>query len=106
MHEHLEILHRCARRGSRLCVVVVSVGAALALLTAAAAAEPVQPKQLIVDDSRPRAEVEAQILAARNYDTLWNTGGVRAMVSQIMRKNEIARCAIGSALTLREEEVI
>ncbi|WP_426614240.1 ester cyclase [Bradyrhizobium sp. McL0616] len=46
----------------------------MAIATAAFAAELVQPKQLIVDGSLPRAEAEARILAASNYDTFWNTG--------------------------------
>jgi predicted ester cyclase len=40
----------------------------------AAAAELVQPRSLIVDGSLPKAQVDAQILAARRYDTFWSTG--------------------------------
>ena len=32
------------------------------------------PQSLIVDHSLPRAQVDAQIIAARRYDTFWNTG--------------------------------
>src|SRR2546422_959378 len=40
----------------------------------AAATELVQPHSLIVDGSLPKAQVDAQILAARRYDTFWSTG--------------------------------
>lgn len=67
----------------RLTSVVSAVGAvALAaslsatMSTPAVAAEPalVQPKVLIVDPSLPKAQAQAQILAARRYDSFWNTG--------------------------------
>jgi predicted ester cyclase len=43
---------------------------------AAAATEPtlVKPQTLIVDPSLPKAQADAQILAARRYDSFWNTG--------------------------------
>lgn len=55
---------------------------ALLLLPALAAAgtantgteDLVQPKVLIVDHSLPKQALDAQILAARRYDTFWNTG--------------------------------
>lgn len=54
---------------------------ALALLLATAgtplyATEPTlqQPRRLIVDGSLPKAQAQAQILAARRYDTFWSTG--------------------------------
>jgi predicted ester cyclase len=34
----------------------------------------IEPHSLIVDRSLPRAEVDAQVVAARRYDTFWNTG--------------------------------
>ena len=34
----------------------------------------IEPNSLIVDHSLPRAQVEAQVIAARRYDTFWNTG--------------------------------
>lgn len=40
----------------------------------AVATELVQPHSLIVDGSLPKAQVDAQILAARRYDTFWSTG--------------------------------
>jgi predicted ester cyclase len=40
----------------------------------AAATELVQPHSLIVDGSLPKAQVDAQILAARRYATFWSTG--------------------------------
>ena len=33
-----------------------------------------EPQRLIVDHSLPTAQVDAQIIAARRYDTFWNTG--------------------------------
>lgn len=50
--------------------------AALLLLAAGAHAESalLQPHGLIVDGSVPKAQAEAQILAARRYDTFWSTG--------------------------------
>jgi len=40
----------------------------------AAATELVQPHNLIVDGSLPKAQADAQILAARRYATFWSTG--------------------------------
>jgi predicted ester cyclase len=34
----------------------------------------VEPHSLIVDRSLPRAQVDSQVIAARRYDTFWNTG--------------------------------
>ena len=34
----------------------------------------VEPHSLIVDRSLPRAQVNSQVIAARRYDTFWNTG--------------------------------
>jgi predicted ester cyclase len=34
----------------------------------------VQPQTMIIDPSLPKAQVEAQALAARRYDTFWSTG--------------------------------
>lgn len=50
--------------------------ATLLLLAAGAHAESplLQPRSLIVDGSLPKAQAEAQILAARRYDTFWSTG--------------------------------
>lgn len=39
-----------------------------------AAEELVTPQQLIVDKSLPKAVAEAEVLAARRYDTFWATG--------------------------------
>ena len=33
-----------------------------------------EPHSLIVDRSLPRAQVDSQVIAARRYDTFWNTG--------------------------------
>ena len=42
--------------------------------TVAADAALMEPRSLIVDRSVPREQVDAQIVAARRYDTFWNTG--------------------------------
>ena len=34
----------------------------------------IEPHSLIVDRSLPRAQVDSQVIAARRYDTFWNTG--------------------------------
>jgi predicted ester cyclase len=34
----------------------------------------VEPQHITVDHSLPKAQLDAQILAARRYDTFWNTG--------------------------------
>ena len=56
----------------RLLAMTIAVAASVVL--PARAAELVQPRQLIVDASLPEAQCEAQILAARRYDTFWNNG--------------------------------
>lgn len=49
--------------------------ALLSLAAGAHAESPLrQPGSLIVDGSLPKAQVEAQVLAARRYDTFWSTG--------------------------------
>jgi predicted ester cyclase len=40
----------------------------------ASSMEMVQPRQLIIDSGIPKEQVDAQVLAARRYDTFWNTG--------------------------------
>jgi predicted ester cyclase len=42
--------------------------------TFAAATVLIAPHNLIVDRSLPRAQVNSQVLAARRFDTFWNTG--------------------------------
>lgn len=69
---------------STLSAIQARVATTLALAAAlcagvapsARAAEPtlVQPKVLTVDSSLSKAQAQAQILAARRYDTFWNTG--------------------------------
>ena len=56
----------------RLLSIAIAVTASVAL--PAHAGELVQPNQLIVDTSLPEAQREAQILAARRYDSFWNNG--------------------------------
>ncbi|MFC4763826.1 ester cyclase [Dyella koreensis] len=54
----------------------LSAAVVLSLAAGSAQAETslLQPRQLIIDGSVPKAQAEAQILAARRYDTFWNTG--------------------------------
>lgn len=53
----------------------LSAAATLLLATVAQAESPLlQPHSLIVDGSLPKAQADAQILAARRYDTFWSTG--------------------------------
>ena len=56
----------------RLLAMTIAVAASVVL--PAHATELAQPRQLIVDASLPEAQREAQILAARRYDTFWNNG--------------------------------
>ena len=42
--------------------------------TFAADTSLIEANSLIVDRSLPRAQVESQVIAARRYDTFWNTG--------------------------------
>jgi predicted ester cyclase len=57
---------------ARLLAVAIAVAASAVLPVHAA--ELLQPRQLIVDASLPEAQREAQILAARRYDSFWNYG--------------------------------
>ena len=52
-----------------LIIVAQSVQSRLAADTAL-----IEPCSLIIDRSMPRAQVDAQIIAARRYDTFWHTG--------------------------------
>ncbi|ACC74475.1 ester cyclase [Paraburkholderia phymatum] len=58
--------------------VSAALGVVALALTPAFAATPasalVQPQHLSVDPSLPKAQRDAQILAARRYDTFWSTG--------------------------------
>jgi predicted ester cyclase len=62
-------------------VVALVFSAAIAVMfsapvtdTFAADTPLLEPHNLIVDRSLPREEADAQIIAARRYDTFWNTG--------------------------------
>ncbi len=48
----------------------------IVMLTCALAADTalIEPHSLIVDRSLSRARVASQVMAARRYDTFWNTG--------------------------------
>ncbi len=74
---------------------------------AASAGALVQPATLIVDHSLPKQTLTAEILAARRYDTFWDNGDeALARAASFMRKDDIARFAASSSLTLREGETI
>ena len=62
-------------------VLVVLFSATIAMMfsgpvvdTFAANAPLLEPHNLIVDRSLPKAQVDSQILAARRYDTFWSIG--------------------------------
>lgn len=57
-------------------VMAAAFGAGLGSVTPAFAASGalVKPATLIIDRSLPRAQADAQILAARRYDTFWTNG--------------------------------
>ncbi|MGY2288237.1 ester cyclase [Pseudomonas sp. SDO528_S397] len=56
------------------CKLAILAFSAVLLPAMASAAELVTPVKLVVDQSLPKAQAEAQILAARRFDTFWNTG--------------------------------
>jgi len=65
------------RRAVSAVLAVASLGVAPAFApayAAAPAASLVEPQHLTVDPSLPKAQRDAQILAARRYDTFWSTG--------------------------------
>jgi predicted ester cyclase len=61
------------RRVLSAAVAVASIAAA-APSFAASAEKLVEPQHITVDHSLPKAQLDAQILAARRYDTFWSTG--------------------------------
>src|SRR5712692_2366491 len=66
----------------------------LAAFASAVAADTglIEPHSLIVDRSLPNAQVDAQILTARRYDTFWSTGD-----------DALARAALAPAFTDRTQ---
>ena len=52
------------------------VAASVITITYAFAADTslIEPHSLIVDHSLPSAQVDSEVIAARRYDTFWNTG--------------------------------
>jgi predicted ester cyclase len=61
------------RRALSAALAVMSM-AAVPAFAAVGHDSLVQPHQLTVDHSLPKAQRDAQILAARRYDTFWSTG--------------------------------
>ncbi|MCP3383341.1 ester cyclase [Bradyrhizobium sp. CCGUVB4N] len=68
MNAHLEMT------ASWMRPLAIAFAIAASVVLPARAAELVQPRQLVIDASLPEARREAQILAARRYDSFWNTG--------------------------------
>lgn len=69
-------MHRFPLAGRRAaCAAALALAASPAF---AAGADPaaglVEPAALIVDSGLPKAQAAAQVLAARRYDTFWDTG--------------------------------
>jgi hypothetical protein len=62
-------------RSCRKLPMLVAASVVPIAYTFAADTSLIEPNSLIVDHSLPRAQVEAQVIAARRYDTFWNTGG-------------------------------
>lgn len=65
--------HIATARALRFVGVIICMGVILVCSVAAADAL-VQPASVIIDHSLPRAQLDAQILAARRSDTFWDTG--------------------------------
>jgi predicted ester cyclase len=58
----------------------------------AATNQLIQPNVLVVDKSLPKAQLQAEILAARRYDTFWNNGDealARAALAATFRDNTL-----------------
>jgi predicted ester cyclase len=53
---------------------IAAIFSAPLIYTFAADTPLLEPHNLIVDRSLPRGQADAQIIAARRYDTFWNTG--------------------------------
>ena len=76
---HTSPIHRTASLGASLLLALSVHGAASASTSTAAPvadADLVQARTVIVDQSLPKAQAQAQaaMLAARRYATFWNTG--------------------------------
>jgi predicted ester cyclase len=50
----------------------------------------IEPHSLVVDRSLPRAQIDSQVIAARRYDTFWNTGD-EALARSALAPNFIDR---------------
>ena len=57
-----------------LMAIVVTVSIPVIYTFAADTPLLLEPHNLIVDHNLPREEADTQIIAARRYDTFWNTG--------------------------------
>ena len=64
----------CHRNFGKTRWVVACLIAIFAAPAFAETASLIQPRTLIVDQSLPKEQLSAQVLAARRYDTFWNTG--------------------------------
>ena len=91
-------------------VLVVLFSAAIVVMfsapvtdTFAADTPLLEPHNLIVDRSLPREQADAQIIAARRYDTFWNTGDealARAALAPNCRQYTAERAPTGNCRTL------
>jgi predicted ester cyclase len=65
----VEVTHFCRKLPMLVAASVITVAYSFAANTAL-----IEPNSLIVDRSLPTVQVDAQVFAARRYDTFWNTG--------------------------------
>src|SRR5580704_6144444 len=81
----IEVTRSCRR-------LLMLVAASAITITYALAADPslIEPHSLIVDHSLPTAQVDSQVIAARRYDTFWNTGN-EALARAALAPNFIDR---------------
>ncbi|ODP35722.1 ester cyclase [Pandoraea sp. ISTKB] len=66
------IRQRPLRSGLRILAGLIFAASAVPVF--AADTQLVEPKLIVADKSLPKAQLDAQILAARRFDTFWNTG--------------------------------
>jgi predicted ester cyclase len=62
------------KRFCRKLQMLAPVWVVMIAYTSAADTALIEPRSLIVDRSLPKAQVNSQVIAARRYDTFWNTG--------------------------------
>jgi predicted ester cyclase len=65
----MEVTRFCGKLRTLALALVVMIASTFAADTAL-----IEPHSLIVDRSLSKAQVKSQVIAARRYDTFWNTG--------------------------------